>query len=102
MSAKLIAHALLDIASTADLRLEVFSVGHRAHRVGTCEISFKDSCQYACCILGLRCSDQAVDRLPVILCPVEPLQDKSPFTSVNKNQEPCVCPGNIWLLCCNQ
>ena len=30
------AHALQDIASTADLRLEVFSTGHRAHRVGIC------------------------------------------------------------------
>ncbi|CAL5220366.1 g2367 [Coccomyxa viridis] len=32
-SAKLIAHALLDIAFTAKLRLEVFSIGHHAHTV---------------------------------------------------------------------
>ncbi len=42
-SAKLIAHALLDTASTARLRLEVFSVGHHAHTVGRRRAVMKSS-----------------------------------------------------------
>ena len=45
---KLLAHSLVDMASAANLRLEVFSVGQHAHTVGASPRHLWLSMNHAC------------------------------------------------------